>query len=137
MRAHPSLKILLLLIIFSFPLVESYGADGNEIIIAITSTGTSFDSMIHENFGRSAYILLFNYTEETLTVIGNPGAGLQSGAGRRAAETVINNGATHLVTGNIGDKVIDLLKDAGIEIITGVKKSITVKEAIEMVRAGM
>ena len=136
MRMYVSIKALLIFMIFSIPLVGSYAA-GNDIIIAITSTGKSLDSMVNENFGRSPYIVLFDCKEETLTVIENPGAGLQSGAGRHAAETVINNSVTHLVTGSIGDKVVDLMKDAGIEIITGVKKSMTVKEAIEMVRAGM
>lgn len=72
-----------------------------------------------------------------MVVVENPGVEQQSGAGRNAAELVIDSGATHLVTGNIGDKVVDRLKSAGVEIIADLKRSMTVEEAIEMVRSGL
>jgi len=112
-------------------------AEDTKMIIAISATGNSLESTVSQNFGRCPYFIFFDCRQKTMTVLENPGVRQQSGAGRNAAELIINNGATHLVTGNIGDKVIDRLKEAGIEIITDLKRSMTVKEAIEMVRAGM
>jgi predicted Fe-Mo cluster-binding NifX family protein len=136
MRIHTSIKILVILIIFSSLSGILYAADGDKTIIAIPSTGTSLDSMVSENLGRSPYILLFDCEEETLTVIENPGGEMRSGAGPRTAEVIINSGATHVVTGKVGERVEALLKKAGIEIVDGIESSMTLKEAIDMIERG-
>jgi len=135
MRIYIYLPVILLFLITSFQIAAgSELQDEERTIIAITSNGTSLDSEVSQNFGRCPYFIFFDCREETMTVLENTGVDQQSGAGRNAAELVVNNGATHLVTGNIGDKVVGRLKEAGIEIITDIKRSLTVKEAIEMVR---
>ena len=135
MRIYIYLPVILLFLIISFQIAAgSELQDEERTIIAITSNGTSLDSGVSQNFGRCPYFIFFDCREETMTVLENPGVEQQSGAGRNAAELIVNNGATHLVIGNIGDKVVERLKEAGIEIITDIKGSLTVKDAIEMVR---
>ncbi len=138
MRIYIYLPVILLLLIISFQIAAGSESQAEErTIIAITSNGTSLDSEVSQNFGRCQYFLFYNYKEETLTVVENPGVEMQSGAGRNAAELVINNGADYVVTGNVGGNVESRLKGAGIQIVTGLTKSTTVKEAIEMVRSGL
>lgn len=139
MKLHTYLPMILLISIFiiSYPLTAGSGATDNDgVIIAITSTGTSLESTVSQNFGRCPYLLFYDCKDETLTVLENPGVELRSGAGRNAAELVINSGATYLVTGNIGDRLEPRLKNAGIQIVTGLQKSVTIKDAIEMIRSG-
>ncbi len=133
------LRMMLLISIFTLSslLITGSESHGNDrVIIAITSTGPSLESIVSQNFGRCPYILFYDCKEQKLSVVENPGVDLQSGAGRQAVELVINSGAKYLVTGNIGDRLKPRLENAGVQIITSMQKSMTIKDVIEMIESG-
>ena len=99
--------------------------------IAITSTGGSMDALVSEQFGRCQYFLIVDSkTMKIEAVVSNLGEQMQSGAGPKAAELIINKGAEVLLTGHVGDKAEEALKRGGVKIVDGFKGTIKVKDAI-------
>ena len=98
--------------------------------IAITSTGGSMDALVSEQFGRCQYFLIVDSETMKFEAVSNLGEQMQSGAGPKAAELIINHGAEVLLTGRVGDKAEEALKRGGVEIVDGVKGTIKVKEAV-------
>jgi len=98
--------------------------------IAITSTGGSLEALVSEKFGRCRYFIIYDTETKKFEAVSNLGEQLQSGAGPKAAELILNKGAEILLTGSIGDKAESALSKSGIKIITGFNQSIKVKDAI-------
>jgi predicted Fe-Mo cluster-binding NifX family protein len=98
--------------------------------IAVTSTGGSMDALVSEQFGRCQYFLIVDSVTMKFEAVSNLGEQMQSGAGPKAAELIINNGAEVLLTGHVGDKAEEALKRGGIKIVDGFKGSFKVKDAI-------
>lgn len=98
--------------------------------IAITSTGGSMDALVSEQFGRCQYFLIVDSETMKFEAVSNLGEQMQGGAGPKAAETIINKGATVLLTGRVGDKAEDALKKGNVIIVDGFKNTIKVKDAI-------
>jgi len=98
--------------------------------IAVTSTGGSMDALVSEQFGRCQYFLIVDSETMKFEAISNLGEQMQSGAGPKAAELIINKGAEVLLTGRVGDKAGETLKRGGVKIIDGIKGTIKVKDAI-------
>jgi len=61
-------------------------------------------------------------------------SGVTGGAGIQAAQTIANEGAKLLITGNVGPKAFQALSAAGIEVVTGVFG--TIREAVEKFKRG-
>ncbi len=99
--------------------------------IAVTSTGGSMDALVSEQFGRCQYFLIVDSETMKFEAISNLGEQIQSGAGPKAAELLINKGAQVLLTGYVGDKAEDALNRSGIKIVAGYKNTIKVKDAVE------
>lgn len=98
--------------------------------IAVTSTGGSMDALVSEQFGRCQYFIIVDSETMKFEAISNLGEQMQGGAGPKAAETIINKGATVLLTGRVGDKAEDALKKGSVIIVDGFKNTIKVKDAI-------
>jgi predicted Fe-Mo cluster-binding NifX family protein len=98
--------------------------------IAVTSTGGSMDALVSEQFGRCQYFLIVDSETMKFEAVSNLGEQMQSGAGPKAAELIINKGAEVLLTGHVGDKAEEALKKGGIKIVDGFKNSLKVKDAI-------
>ncbi|MBA4312353.1 MAG: dinitrogenase iron-molybdenum cofactor biosynthesis protein [Chlorobiaceae bacterium] len=99
--------------------------------IAVTSTGGSMDALVSEQFGRCQYFLIIDSETMKFEAVSNLGEQIQSGAGPKAAELIINKGAQVLLTGHVGDKAEDALNKSGIKIVAGYKNTIKVKDAVE------
>jgi predicted Fe-Mo cluster-binding NifX family protein len=99
--------------------------------IAVTSTGGSMDALVSEQFGRCRYFVIVDSKTMKFEAISNIGEQLQSGAGPKAAELIINNGAEVLLTGRVGDKAEEALKRGGIKIVDGFKSTTKVKDAVD------
>lgn len=99
-------------------------------IIAVTSTGGSMDALVSEQFGRCQYFIIVDSETMKFDAVSNLGEQMQSGAGPKAAELIIHNGAEVLLTGHVGDKAEDALKRGGIKIVDGFKGTMKVKDAI-------
>ena len=98
--------------------------------IAITSTGGSMDALVSEQFGRCQYFLIVDSETKKFEAVSNIGEQIQSGAGPKAAELIINHGAEVVLTGHVGDKAETALNKGGVKIINGFKNTTTVKDAV-------
>jgi predicted Fe-Mo cluster-binding NifX family protein len=86
--------------------------------LGVTAKEKSLDSEIGSMAG-SPYILVFEGYGSTVTVLRNPGVGHGSLSGTMAAEAMVNNGVSVVITGTIGSHTLQVLKEAGISVHAG------------------
>lgn len=103
--------------------------------LAITATGPELSSPIDQRFGRARYLLIVDTPERSVLAVDNQsGMNAAHGAGIQAAQTIIDNRATALITGHCGPKAFRALQAAGIEVY--LTSEGTVAEAIDRFEAG-
>ena len=92
-------------------------------MIVVTSSGQNLNSNVSSRFGRSQHFLVLDEEGNLDEVVSNPGIGANRGAGVQAAQTVADQGAEALITGNIGPNAFSALQSAGVEIflVSGIK----------------
>jgi len=101
--------------------------------VCITSVSADVASLVDPRFGRAACLLLVDTgTEEVRCIEGATNA--FQGAGVQAARSVVEAGASALVTGRIGPKAYDVLAAARIPVY--VAPATTVERAIRDLGAG-
>ncbi len=98
--------------------------------IAVTSTGGSMESLVNEKFGRCQYFVFVDSDTMKFNAVSNLGEQMQSGAGPKAAELIILNGADALLTGHVGDKALEVLKRGNVKIVDGYDGNTKVKDAV-------
>lgn len=85
--------------------------------VGVTATGPELDSLVDQRFGRAEYLLFVDLPERALKAVENKaGRSAAQGAGIQAAQVVIDNRATVLITGHCGPKAYQALKAAGVEV---------------------
>lgn len=85
--------------------------------IAVTAAGPELTSAVDQRFGRARYLIVVDTPERTLTAIDNQaGMNAAQGAGIQAAQNVIDNKATAVITGHCGPKAFRALKAGGVEV---------------------
>ncbi len=102
--------------------------------IAISSNGEKVESPVVQNFGRAPYFALLDESGE-FNVYANPGLDAMGGAGVKAAQSVVNAGAKTVITGKVGPRAEDVLKEAEIQVFV-CEDSISVKDAFEFYKNG-
>lgn len=102
--------------------------------IAISSSGDQVESPVVHNFGRAPYFALFDESGE-VSVYANPGLDAMGGAGVKAAQSVVNSGVNTVITGKVGPRAEDVLKEAGIKVFI-CHDSLSVKDAFEFYKNG-
>jgi len=103
--------------------------------VAVTSAGPGLSSALDSRFGRAAYLLLVDLPERTVSAIENrAGLNAAQGAGIQAAQSVIDAGASKLITGHCGPKAYRVLQAAGIEVLLADGGS--VDEVVDRFEAG-
>ncbi|MHB1462172.1 MAG: NifB/NifX family molybdenum-iron cluster-binding protein [Armatimonadota bacterium] len=103
--------------------------------IAITSEGSTPDSMVDTRFGRASFIVI--YDEETTnyeTADNELNMNAVQGAGIQTASRVAALGCQAVLTGHAGPKAFRVLEAAGVAVYTGV--SGTVRQAVAAILAG-
>lgn len=68
------------------------------------------------SFGRAPFMLFRDAAMEKTEIAENPGAQAQGGAGIKAAQFVVDNGADVLITVRCGQNAADVFHAAGIKI---------------------
>jgi len=82
--------------------------------------------------GEALPLYLFdNQTKETKS-IANSAETMEHGAGPKAAQLIIKENAEVVLTGAVGGNAEEVLKKAGMKIITGLKSNMKVVEAIDL-----
>ncbi len=105
------------------------------MIIAITSKGKTLDAEVDPRFGRAQYLILFDTEKGTFSIIDNEkNLDTARGAGIQAGQSVINAGASVLITGNCGPKAFRTLTAASVGIYLFADG--TVKHAVQAFEAG-
>ncbi len=102
--------------------------------ICVTSQEESLNSEIDSRFGRAAYFLIVDTDNLEYESVRNPYVQAGGGAGIQSAQLVANKQVEAVITGNVGPNSFQVLKEAGINVITGVSGS--VKNAVERYNKG-
>jgi len=93
--------------------------------LAVTSTGKDLEAAIDPRFGRAPYFIMVDSETMAYEVVNNTQSlNLPQGAGIQAGQTVVQNKADVLITGNCGPKAFQVLQSAGIDIIIGASGSV-------------
>jgi len=105
------------------------------MLIAVSAQGETLDSAVDARFGRAPAFVLVDSETEMLTCIPNT-QNLQAaqGAGIQSAQSVVNAGASVLITGNCGPKAFRALSAAGVRVYVGAGG--TVRDVIQKYREG-
>ena len=103
--------------------------------LVITSTGDTMSCTLDPRFGRARYFIAVDTESGDFKAHSNE-QNLQAaqGAGRQAAQNVVDLGAEAVVTGNVGPKAFRVLNAAGIAIYLCGEASVA--EALERFRKG-
>ena len=102
--------------------------------ILITSNGSDLNSTVSAVFGRCPYFLIIDEKRKIEKAISNAGIQAVRGAGIAAAQTVVAQGATVVITGNVGPNAFSVLQQSGVKLYNGV--GMIIKEALDKFKDG-
>jgi len=100
------------------------------MLIAISATGNSPESLVHQLFGRCEWFLGFDETRELVKTIKNSYAEAETGAGIGCAQDLIQEGVEAVISGQFGPKAYEVLTQAGVEIYLS-SPDVTVRSAYD------
>lgn len=104
--------------------------------IAVSCDEPSLEAQVDPRFGRAAGFMIVDPDSMTFAYQENGQAqSMARGAGIQAAETVIQAGATVVLTGYVGPKAFQALSAGGVRIAQDLA-GMTVREAVERYKAG-
>ncbi len=103
--------------------------------VCISSSGESLDSLVDPRFGRCSYFIFLDLDKDKFNAVSNTGVNAMRGAGVQAAQTVADNGAETVITGNMGPNSFNLLESSSIKVFQA-SPSMKVKEAVEEFKKG-
>ena len=102
--------------------------------IAISSSGTDQSAQVDPRFGRCQYFIIVDTDSGKTEAIPNAAQSAGGGAGIQAAQTIADQGAETVLTGNVGPNAHRALQAANISVATGV--SGTVSDAVKAFQEG-
>ncbi len=102
--------------------------------IAISASGTDQNAQLDPRFGRCQYFVIVDTESGETTSVQNPAQFAGGGAGPQAAQTVADQGAEVVLTGNVGPNAHRALQAAEVTVVTGA--SGTVSEALQNYKEG-
>ena len=103
--------------------------------LAISAAGPNLSSPVDLRFGRARYLVIVDTDDRAVLPIDNQaGMNAAQGAGIQAAQIVIDNQGTAVITGHCGPKAFRALKAAGIDVYLA--SGGTVAEAVDRFDAG-
>ena len=102
--------------------------------IAIPVNDQSLTSGVCQSFGRAPYFLIYDTESKQEEYLDNSAAASQGGAGIKAAQMIVDQEASALLTPRCGQNAADVLKPAGIELYRTTGESI--QDMIDDLMAG-
>lgn len=113
------------------------------MIIGISATGTSRDSLLDIRFGRCEFFQIYNSENNTIKVVENQGQASNGGAGIVAAQQLVDEKVDIIITGNLGPNAFEIMKKADIKtykceglLISDVLEKLKNEEVEEITYAG-
>lgn len=85
--------------------------------IAIPAEEKNLDSNVCPSFGRTPYFLIYDIDTDESTFLDNSAAESQGGAGIKAAQIIVDNSVSVLLTPRCGENAAEVFKKAGIGIL--------------------
>jgi predicted Fe-Mo cluster-binding NifX family protein len=104
--------------------------------VAVSSIGRNLESKVSTVFGRCPYFIIADIEGKKIQrteAVENMSAGQKGGAGISAAREIAERGAKAVITGNLGPRASDVLRQFRIEAYMG---GGSVKESLEKFMAG-
>jgi len=105
------------------------------MIICVTSSGNSIDSVLDPRFGRCSYFVISDLKTNEQSIIENAAGISGGGAGISSGQLMVEKNVEAIITGNVGPNAMNVLKTAGIEIYRG--ENTSVNENIEKFKSGL
>jgi len=102
--------------------------------VAVSSTGSSFESAVDPRFGRCSVFLIVDTETMKYQAVPNSSIGAAHGAGIGAAQSVAQHGVKAVLTGHVGPNAHMALSQAGISVYTGAAG--TVEAAVNQFKSG-
>lgn len=99
------------------------------MIIAISASENNIEGSVDPRFGRCNYFYIYDSDSKKGKFIPNEGQASAHGAGTAAAQMIINENVSAVVTGRVGPNAFRVLQSAGIDIRT--TQSGSIKTAID------
>jgi len=87
--------------------------------VAISCIGSTLEDKMDSRFGRAACFLIVDSETLIFTVVDNSAAAASAGAGIAAAQSVIDQQADAVITGQLGPNALDVLKSTEILLYQG------------------
>lgn len=90
--------------------------------IAVSSTDKNIESMASDVFGRCPYFIIAEIKDDKIEkteAVKNDGIGQMSGAGISTAQLMAEKNVNVVITGNMGPRALDILRQFNIEIYSG------------------
>ena len=90
--------------------------------IAVSSMDKTIDGSVSDIFGRCSYFIIAEIKDQKIKkteVVENKSTDQMSGAGISAAQLMAEKNVNAVITGNVGPRALDVLKQFNIEIYYG------------------
>lgn len=100
----------------------------------ISSTGKDSASQFDLRFGRAAWFCLLDETSGKTSYFKNEYNDAPHGAGTRAAEKVIELGATKVISGDFGPKAKELLEKFNIQMVIIPDDTNTINDIVQKLK---
>ncbi len=86
------------------------------MIIALPIDDKKLDAPICISFGRTPFFLIYDTETDAHTFLENAAATSQGGAGIKAAQAIVDEKISALITPRCGENAAEVLKGAGVKI---------------------
>ena len=100
----------------------------------ISSTGNKTDSQFDLRFGRAEWFCLLDEETGKIRFLKNNHLDASHGAGTKASEKVIEEGATKVISGDFGPKAKEVLDKFNIQMVIIPDDSLTIAEIIQKIK---
>jgi predicted Fe-Mo cluster-binding NifX family protein len=91
---------------------------------ALPVNNNSMETSICPSFGRAPYFLIYNTETKESVFIDNSAVASQGGAGIKAAQMIVDQGAEVLITPRCGENAAEVINTAGIKIYKAINDSV-------------
>lgn len=83
--------------------------------IAISTNGTTEDSLLDQRFGRCKYFQIYDTDTKCFSLIENKGFTASGGAGIASSNQLIDEGIKIIITGSLGPNAFDIISESEIQ----------------------
>ena len=102
------------------------------MIVAITSTGNSSDSIIDPRFGRCSFFVFYNTETKESVFQPNPFKDNDEGVGVAVVDWISAFSCSKIISGQFGMKIKPLLDESRIQLILINNPKLTIRQIINL-----